>query len=361
LHNKEEIIKIKTNFMGQYCLEDYKLSLINFENNMSRYHKFISQNKTIDKRDVISSLDLISSNDNIEENKKIFLRVFANLIISNGYNFDDFLIENDTTYEEGSSEYKSINFELANIRIVDNPESDIVVKEADIKFTLSNNKHIVLQYVYHDNWLEELIKEYPLYIYVNCRDGNKIYKYCTNYYHDNKFRILLNDLFQYLEFIGENYYNIEFSKDAFWGTDDNNTLLKHCSFIDLDWQINDTDIKYAENVDSDILNEIDIKDLLNNDEIEDEYLFNYCYEFYNKRIRYYSNNRINKEAFLIIDILDKLIQNNHPMACILKSLLYLDGKLILKDTSDAKQLLKKAYELGVKNPTLRICNENNLK
>lgn len=325
-----------------------KLELREYSTLMSRYSEFLNQSKVFRKIDVINSLNVIKvEGGTVDDCKIFFLTSFTELIFSNGLTFKDLDIDNDY-YGYGPSEANSIWFDIENIKETKDG-GDYRVFEAEVVFTLKDKSKKTLKYEFYDDTIDEFNKWYKAFEFI---DGyEEIYPYYVSYKPKAKYRIVLNDLFQYLDFVGKHFYNKEFIKWNFLRYNFESLLTNdYGEYEDKSWQIDKKNFQYVDEMEK--RNDIDIIDNMTNNE-----LFVYAINLYYKE---YSNYKLKDKIFKVVKYLDKLVDNNYPMAYLVKGLLHLDGKIVLRDLSAANFYLHKAYDLGLQTPTLLIWNENDL-
>jgi len=327
-----------------------KLELREFTNLMSRYSEFLNQSKFFKKIDVIESLHMIKTEGGtVDDYKLFFISEFTKLIFSNGLTFKDLDIDNDY-YGYGPLEANSVWFDIENIKEI-NDGGDYKVFEANVIFTLKDKTKKSLKYEFYDDTIEEFDKWFKEFVFIDYERDAEPYPYFKSYKPKGKYRIVLNDLFQYLDFIGKHFYNKEFIKWNFLRYNYESLLTDdYGGYIDISWQIDKRNFTYVEEIEK--KDDIEIIDSITDDE-----LFAYALNLYYKE---YSNFALKEKIFKVVKYLDKLIDNNYAMAYLVKALLYLDGKIVLKDIEKAKKLLHTAYDLGLHTPTILIWNENNL-
>ena len=326
------------------------MELREFSNLMIRYSEFLNQSKVFRKIDVIDSLKMIKVKGGTADDSKIFfLTSFTQLIFSNGLTFKDLKIENDY-YDYGPLEANSIWFDIENIKETKDG-GDYKVYEADIIFTLKDESKKFFKYEFYDNTIEEFDKWFKEFMFIDFARDAEPYPYYESYKPKAKYRIVLNDLFQYLDFIGKNFYNKVFIEWDFLGYNYKSLLTNNYGkYFDSSWQIDKKNFTYVDEVEKN--DEIAIVDSMT-----DDALFSYALNLYYKE---YSNFELKENIFKVVKYLDKLINNDYAMAYLVKALLHLDGKIVLRDIEEAKKLLHTAYDLGLYTPTILIWNENNL-
>lgn len=333
-----------------------KMELVDFSTNMNRYKEFLNQSKFINKESIIFSLKLIKTeNSSVDHHKMSFLIEFTNLIFSNGLTFEDLKIETDDYLFEGFS-VDSIYFNIENLKKIH--QSDFDEFEADIVFTLKDNKKKVLKHTFYDyRDIDTFNKWFKKFKYIN---HNVIDSEGCDYKRSNKnkseYRIILNDLYQHINFISENYYNKSFGKykEVIFKNYDYRSLLinEYSAYIDDSWQTNKRNFSYVG--EGDVKKKEKVIDFNN---MSDSELFKYTLDLYYEECnRFY----IKPKIFKVIKYLDKLIEKKYPMAYLVKALLHLDGEIAIKDTVEAKRLLRKAYHLGLYKPSILVWNENKL-
>lgn len=303
-----------------------KLELKTFDTNMTRFKEFLNQSKVFKRNDVLQSLYMIKVEaGTVDDNKLFFLTQFTELIFSNGLTFKDLDIDNDY-YDYGPLEANFVWFDIDNI-IETKDGGDYKIYEADVIFTLKDKTKKSLKYEFYDNTIVEFDKWYNDFQFIDYERDAEPYPYFESYKPKGKYRIILNDLFQYLDFIGKNFYNKTFIKWNFLKYNYESLLVdNYGGYENLSWQI-------------------------------DKKNFAYTLNLYYKE---YNGFELKEKIFKVIKYLDKLIEKNYGMAYIVKAMLYIDGKIILKDYEEAKILLKKAYNLGVYSPSILIWNVNSL-
>ncbi len=327
-----------------------KLELVNFDTNMSRFREFLNQSKVFNKLDIVDRFQAIKVNNDSEDHKLFFLSQFSKLLLSNNYTFSDLDI-NTEYYGYGPSNADSIWFDVENINETKDGV-DYKVYEADIVFTLKDKSKLILKYEFFDDTIEQFDKCYDKFCFIDFERDSEPYYYNDSHRNNGKYRIVLNDLYQYIDFIGKNYFNKSFFKVKWliFPQYEYESLLHYSQFTDMNWQIDSTNFEYLDDIVND--KELEIIDSMSNDE-----LFIYLLKIYYKE---YPTFDMKPKIFKVIKYLNKLIEDNYPMAFIVKALLHLDGKIVLKDYEEAKILLKKAYSLGLNSPSMLIWNENNL-
>lgn len=356
--------------------EKYTLKLINFSTHMVRWREFLNQSEYHKKSIAISSISAIDATDDIESSKIYYLQTFTELILENNLSFSDLDITTDY-YDYGPLEAKSIWFDIGKI-VKTKDGSDYKVFEADIVFTLSDKSKKSLKWEFFDNTIEEFDRDYNQFQYIDVERDAKPYKYIESYNKGGKYRIVLNDLFQYIEFVGRNYLNKTFIENSFLHYKFE-TAFEDIKCIHNKWLIDENYVfKYVDDDNKDLAkrteelekSEFESIDKLSKDEIIDEIsvtkeellvtsdeLFKYCLFLYYKE---YSSYKLKEKIFKVSEYLDVLITNRYPLAYIVKAILHLDGKVVLKDTEEAKRLLREAYNLGLQTPSMMIWNENGL-
>lgn len=327
-----------------------KLELREFANLMSRYSEFLNQSKFFKKINVIESLHMIKTKSGtIDDNKLFFISEFTKLIFSNDLTFKDLDIDNDY-YDYGPLEANSVWFNIENIKEIKDG-GDYKVFEADVIFTLKDKMKKSLKYEFYDDTIEKFDKWFKEFVFIDYERDAEPYPYFESYKPKGKYRIVLNDLFQYLDFVGKHFYNKEFIKWNFLRYNYESLLTDdYGEYIDTSWQIDKKNFTYVEKIEKS--DDIEIIGSMTDDE-----LFVYALNLYYNE---YSNFELKDKIFKVVKYLNKLMSNNYPMAYLVKALLYLDGKIVLKDIEEAKKLLHKAYDLGLHTPTILIWNENNL-
>ena len=334
------------------AIHNGKIELIPFRTRMGRYREFLNQSKVFSRIDAIKSIHCIKTEGGTAEDYKIsFLSEFTELVFSNNIDFKKLNIETDL-YGYGPSELSFIRFEIECITEI-RDEGDYKVYEADIIFNLNDNKWKTVKYEFIDDKNDDFSgrlsydKYYNEFKFVD-EDEEIFYK---EFEERGKYRIILNDLFQYLDFAGANFYNKSFVQPEIIGYDYEN-FLRNASgkYKDKNWQINRGDFMYVDEVDE------TLKPSNTNDLTSDQ-LFNYALHTYYQEYRFY---QLTDDIFKVVEYLDILISKKYPMAFLTKAILHIDGVTVFKDLAEAKQLLKEAYNLGLTTPSLLVWNENKL-
>lgn len=326
-----------------------KIELKKHSTLMSKYSEFLNQSKVLKKSDVINSLHMIETKGGAVDSFKLsYLLQFTKLIFSNGLTFKDLHIENDY-YDYGPFKAESIWFDIENItETID--YGDYKVFEADVVFTLKDKSKKSLKYEFRDDTIEKFDKKYKAFIFKDYERDAEPYYYFDSYQPKAKYRIVLNDLFQYLDFIGKHFYNKKFIE---WDDCKNLLTNDYGEYFDKSWQIDKKNFKYVDKIEK--KEDIDIIDSMTDNE-----LFVYALDLYYKEYINFELFELKEKIFKVVKYLDRLIGNNYPMAYLVKGLLHLDGKIVLRDLSMANFYLHKAYDLGLQTPTLLIWNENDL-
>ena len=327
-----------------------KLELKTFDTNMIKFKGFLDQSKIFKKNDMFEGLYIINTKaGSIEDEKIFFLTEFTKLIFSNGLTFKDLKIDNDY-YDYGPLEVNFVWFDIDNIKEIKDG-GDYKVYEADVIFTLKDKTKKILKYEFYDNRIEELDKSYKKFQFIDYEREAEPYLYSESYKLKGKYRIILNDLFQYLDFIGKNFYNKNFIQWDFLRYNYESLLTNdYGEYKDLSWQVYKNNFTYVDKIAQN--KEVDILDNISDDE-----LFIYTLKLYYKE---YNNFELKEKIFKVTQYLDELIEKKYGMAYIVKAILYIDGKIILKDYEEAKILLKEAYQLGLYTPSMMVWNENRL-
>lgn len=325
-----------------------KLELREFSTLMDRYKEFLNQSKLFKRIEVLDSLHIIKTEGGtVDDYKLFFLSEFSKLIFNNGLTFKDLEIQTDL-YGYGPSTANLIVFNIQNIKEIKDG-IDYKVYEADVIFTLKDKSKKTLKYQFYDDTIEEFHIWSKKFTYID--DLEDSYPYYESSKPKNTFIMVLNDLFKHLDFVGKHFYNKEFIKWNFLRYDFESLLTNdYGEYIDKSWQIDKKNFTYVEEIEK--IDDINIIDSMTDDE-----LFIYALNLYYKE---YNNFELKQKVFQVVKYLDKLINNNYPMAHLVKGLLYLDGKIVLKDLSASNYHLHKAYDLGIQTPTLLIWNENDL-
>ncbi|WP_457744759.1 hypothetical protein [Sulfurimonas sp.] len=330
-----------------------QLKLKTFNTDMMRFREFLNQSKFFKKIDVIDSLYMIDTKaGSVEDNKLFFLAEFTKLIFSNGLTFKDFDIETDY-YGFAPSHIDYISFDIENVNKI-RDGIDYKIYECDVVFTLKDKTKKSLKYEFYNNRIDEFKEDYKKFKFVNYSGYTEKCLYFNSYETDKKYRIILNDLFQYLEFVGKEFYNKNFIRRKLLSNlsyEYEIFLIDGARYEDLNWQINKNDFIYVDEIDK--IKEINVID--NN--ISDDELFIYTLNLYYKE---YNSIKHKDNIFKVIKYLDILIEKEYGMAYIVKAILHIDGKIVLKDYNEAKILLRKAYNLGFYTPSMLVWNENKL-
>ena len=330
-----------------------KLELKVLDTNMMKYREFLNQSKVFKKSDVINGLYMINTEaGTTEANKIFFLAEFTKLIFSNGLTFKDLDIETEY-YGFGPSRIDHISFDIENINEIKDG-GDYKIYNSDVVFTLKDKTKKSFKYEFYDDMIDKLKEDYKKFKFTGYLGYIKKCLYSDFNESNGKYRIILNDLFQYLDFVGENFYNKVFVKRKYFSGleyDYNFFLIgNNGEYKDLSWQIDRSNFIYIDEIEKN-------KDINIIDSMSDDELFIYALNLYYKEC---SEFELNEKIFKVIKYLDKLIDKNYGMAYIVKAMLCIDGKIILKDYEEAKILLKKAYNLGLCTPSMLVWNENEL-
>lgn len=350
--------------------EKFSIKLIKFNTQMSRWSGFLNQSKYINKFDILSNVFYLErEEDSVEDWKIFFIETFTKLLLKNGYSISDMLIDG-TVYGRVPSKVNYIWFDIQNEVIVKD-EWNLKVRNADVFFRLKGHTDIILKWEFYNDNLEKFREYFNKFIFTDL-ESNESYKYNDCFVKKAEFRIVLNDLVQYAEFIGKNFLNMTFTEKPY--NFDYTSIFNKSEYVDKNWQIDKGKLfsyqnltnknKNIKELDREIFYEyksLNIKDLterLSNETNEE--IFAYCYNKYFDGWYDYNEPSIIETTFTIVEQLDILIERKFPLAFIFKSLLHLDGKIVLKDISEAKRLLKEAYSLGLQTPSMMIWNENNL-
>jgi len=327
-----------------------KMELRLFSSNMERYREFLNQSKVFKRKDVIDSLNMVNiEGGTVDDYKIFFLTTFTNLIYSNDLELKDLEIDSNY-YGYGPSEAKSIWFDIDNIKEVKDG-IDYKIFEADVVFTLKDKTKKTLKYEFYDDTVDEFTKWFKKFEFIDEVGFAEPFPYVESYNPKAKYRIVLNDLFQYLDFVGKHFYNKKFIKWGFLKYDFDSLLNDDYGlYVDISWQIDKKNFSYVDEIEKN--DSIDVIDSMTDNE-----LFVFAINLYYKE---YNSLELDERIFKTIRYLDKLIEKKYPMAYLVKALLHLDGKIAVKDTNEAKRLLRKAYELGLYKPSILIWNENKL-
>lgn len=319
-------------------IKSQEISLIKFGSQLERYEGFLNQSKEFEKLEVIESLKLIQTEPQAIEDTKIFyLSEISELIFTNNLSFEDLFIE-----EDYFDSIKYIYFKFKNKKKISDG-GDYKKYEIDVIFMSKDKEEIVLKYKYFDNSLEELLEKYKEFEYMSF-DSISYYESLKK----DSYRIILNDLQSYLDYVGKEYYNKNFIS--------NNKIEKlltepYGEFYDNNWQISKKNFTYVEKY-SETKKQKELENMLDNELLE--YSLSILYDTF--RFLYRENNN----RFEAVKIIDSLIEKKYPLAYLVKAILLIDGEFVLKDYSEAKSLLKEAYNLGLCSPAILVWNENNL-
>ncbi|MDY0180050.1 hypothetical protein [Aliarcobacter skirrowii] len=319
-------------------IKSQEISLIKFGSQLERYEGFLNQSKEFEKLEVIESLKLIQTEPQAIEDTKIFyLSEISELIFTNNLSFEDLFIE-----EDYFDSIKYIYFKFKNKKKISDG-GDYKKYEIDVIFMSKDKEEIVLKYEYFDNSLEELLEKYKEFEYMSF-DSISYYESLKK----DSYRIILNDLQSYLDYVGKEYYNKNFIS--------NNKIEKlltepYGEFYDNNWQISKKNFTYVEKY-SETKKQKELENMLDNELLE--YSLSILYDTF--RFLYRENNN----RFEAVKIIDSLIEKKYPLAYLVKAILLIDGEFVLKDYSEAKSLLKEAYNLGLCSPAILVWNENNL-
>ena len=326
------------------------MELHNFSENMERYREFLSQSKVFQKKDVIDSINMIKTKGGTVSDYKIFfLTTFTNIIFSNGLKLKDLEIDREY-YGYGPSEVSLIWFDIENIKKMKDG-GDYKIFEADVIFTLRDKTKKILKYEFYDDTVAEFDKWFKKFEFIDEVCTSDPFPYFQSYKPKAKYRIVLNDLFQYLDFVAKHFYNKKFIDLNFLRYDFDSLLTNNYgTYIDDSWQIDKNNFTYVDKIEKN-------QNTNSIDTMTDNELFNYALNLYYKE----SNNfNVDNKIFNVVNYLDTLIKKDYAMAYLVKALLYLDGKIVTKDVIEAKKLLRKAYDLGLYKPSILIWNENKL-
>jgi len=290
----------------------------------------------------------------------------AYAILWNGYKFSDLKI-NYGVYGAGPRTHKVICFDIENV-ILEKADPEYLDNEysASLIFESQGGENIVIKYNYsgENNCIDNLKKYFEHFEY---KDFDESVKYSESTY-GKQYCISLDDLGEYIEFVGENFYNKSFFKSYKY-----QTLFEDLNIIDEQWHPKKATTFFYETTDAKLLKELEDgkRELYNSMNEYDDFIFGqmiekkdylsmyeYCYNMYFWKINSLNPTMDNK-IFNVIKLIDKLIEVQYPMAFIFKAILHLDGILVLKDYEESKRLLKNAYNLGRERPSLMIWNENN--
>lgn len=317
-----------------------KIELRPFQTQMARYREFLNQSKTFRRIDIIKAIYLIKTEGfTVEDNKNFFLSEFTELIFSNGLNFKQISVESDF-YGRYLFTLNFIRFEIENITEIEG------IYSADVIFNLKGGRKKTLKYEYFDELSFD--RYYDEFKFV---DGDEEIFYRESYEEKGNYRIILNDLFLYLDFVGSNFYNKSFVQPEIRGYDYESFLRnENGTYEDKNWQIDKSDFIYVDATDEFVEPE-------NINDLTDNQLFNYALSTYYQEHNAY---QLPDKIFKVIEYLDMLIEKKYPMAFLTKAILHIDGKIVFKDLFETRQLLKKAYSLGLFTPSLLIWNENRL-
>lgn len=305
---------------------------------MYKYMYYLDQSKLFLKNDVFESLNLIQADSMLTSNKLFYIKEFTKLIYNNNLEFSDLYIEH-------SYDGDSIWFEIKEKEIL----SDYLDADSypiDLIFTLKDGSKRTLEYsllVPFDKFKED----YDKFIFKEHSFSDTVY-YSKNK-EDSRYRIILNDFFKYLKEVQDKYYN-----KFFFQTNVSvvyyETFLKNetCGYKDYSWQLDKSKFKYVDKLPE--KEEIRIEDM------NDNQLLEYVLDLYYKEIQ----NGYSYKKFDVVKHLDSLIIKNHAMANLVKGILYIEGIIVLKDLSKAKEYIQKAYDLGLQEPSIKIWNDNQL-
>lgn len=316
-------------------IKSQEISLIKFRTQLERYREFLNQSKEFEKLEVIKSLKLIQAEpQSIEDTKIFYLSQISELIFTNNLYFEDLFIE-----EDYFDSIKYIYFKFKNKRKISDG-GDYKEYEIDVIFMSKDKKEIVLKYNYFDNSLEEILERYAEFEY----NTTPYYQWAEK----DSYRIILNDLQFYLDYVGKKYYNKSFIP--------NRKIEKlltepYGEFCDNNWQISKNNFTYVEKY-SETKKQKELENMLDNELLE--YSLNILYDTF--RFLYRENNN----RFEAVKIIDSLIEKKYPLAYLVKAILLIDGEFVLKDYCEAKSLLKEAYNLGLYSPAILVWNENSL-
>ena len=253
-------------------------------------------------------------------------------------------------YGYGPSEVSLIWFDIENIKKMKDG-GDYKIFEADVIFTLRDKTKKILKYEFYDDTVAEFDKWFKKFEFIDEVCTSDPFPYFESYKPKAKYRIVLNDLFQYLEFLAKHFYNKKFIDLNFLRYDFDSLLTNNYgTYIDDSWQIDKNNFTYVDKIEKN-------QNTNSIDTMTDNELFNYALNLYYKE----SNNfNVDNKIFNVVNYLDTLIKKDYAMAYLVKALLYLDGKIVTKDVIEAKKLLRKAYDLGLYKPSILIWNENKL-
>lgn len=341
-----------------------------FNTHMSRWREFLNPSGFIDKEQVLSNLHLYFDieKDSIEDIKISTITEIAYVILWSGHKFSDFKIQYGV-YGSGPRTHKVICFDIKNVSL-EKSDPEYIANEysASLIFESRNGEEIVINYKYlgQYNCIDYLQKYFDQFEYV---DYDESVKYSNSTY-GKQYCISLDDLGEYLEFVGKNFYNKSFYKSYKY-----EKLFEDLNIIDPKWHPEQSTTFFYETTDVKLKEELEegrrelvksmneYSDFEFNQMIEKkDYLsmYEYCYSMYFSKINSLEPLSDDK-IFNIVNVIDKLIEIQYPMAFIFKAILHLDGFLVLKDYEESKRLLKIAYSLGRERPSLMIWNENNFQ
>lgn len=308
---------------------------------MYKYMYYLDQSKFFLKNDVFESLNLIQADCMLTSNKLFYIKEFAKLIYNNSLEFSDLYIEHSYNGD-------SIWFEIKE-REEPSDYQDSDYYPIDLIITLKDGSKRVLEYSLLVP-LEKFKEDYNKFIFKEYSFSDTVYY--NQKKEDGRFRIILNDFFKYLKEVQDKYYNKFFFQDnvsvVYY-----DTFLKNetSGYKDYAWQLDKSKFKYVDKVPE--------KEELRIEDMNDNQLLEYVLNLYYKEIQDWTSGYYSK-IFDVVKHLDSLIKKNHAMANLVKGILHIEGIIVLKDLSKAKEYIKKAYELGLYEPSLKVWNDNEL-
>ena len=342
---------------------------------MQKYRGYIYQPKIFFKYGWFWDIEDLPSEDIHSYVKKGFLISFMQMLKDNNLNLLDLKIE--STYAGyGPHEVYYIVFKILDYEY---EEWDKWRSEANIELTLKDGetKKVMMESYFNDltdyydsgeyeiiHFFDALKKSYYTF---EVTDG---IRYVSDFYEakpsESKYAFSINDLYNHYNKVYTNN-NIELFGQKISLLDEWYGKLKEAydypSIIDEQWSIlpeEDNKVYVLDSYEEYKEKEEELFEKYNNESDE-----NLDHRFICASINFYDawklSGREDEQKYIdkAITLWRDLADKNHPYSLLIMGILYFDGKYVLKDIEKSKECLRKAYDYGFREQSVKVWNDFN--